>query len=546
MANYRDIKNKNVFGGTEGINIPVGTTLQRASVPTVGTLRFNSSEDAAEFYSQAGWASVSPPPSITNVSGVIFENVDSTLTISGSAFKSTSVVSVLGTATGNVARELTTTFVSSTQLTADTNAAAVNYSAGTYLIKVTNPSGDEATYDNNDSVDQTVQWSTSSGSLGTFNYPGQTTGISITLLATDDSGGTMSYSVVSGSLPSGLSLDSATGIISGNATNPTNTTTSPFTVRATNSVYNQTADRAFSITIAVPVEINTTSTTAQTFNVPAGVTSIQAHMWGAGGGGGGTGGPQKTGDGGDGNYIGAVLSVSEGDVIEYRAGSFGGYGYSGTTIASTNNTGGGRGGQGQDATSGGGGGSGGGFSYIKINNSYVLVAGGGGGGGGFDQNNSGGGDTAMAGGSGGWQSGGTAGAGRTTGSGSTGGTQNTGGSGGSGTSSSNAGSAGGALSGGSAGNCTQANGAGGGGGGGGWYGGGGGPGSQGGVADSGGGGGSGGSSYYNSNLASSVATVPTGYANDEATIRGAAGTGGTGGTNGNGTNGQNGRVYMLY
>lgn len=84
-------------------------------------------------------------------------------------------------------------------------------------------------------------WVTASGSLGS-PYTAQT--VSYTVVATNVS----SYSVVSGSLPTGLTLNTATGVISGTigATAVANYTTSTinFTIRATNGID---ADRAFSL-----------------------------------------------------------------------------------------------------------------------------------------------------------------------------------------------------------------------------------------------------------------------------------------------------------
>lgn len=59
---------------------------------------------------------------------------------------------------------------------------------------------------------------------------------------------TVTYSIISGTLPSGLSMNSA-GVISGTATVVATTTISSFTVRVTDDL-GATADRAFSITIA--------------------------------------------------------------------------------------------------------------------------------------------------------------------------------------------------------------------------------------------------------------------------------------------------------
>jgi hypothetical protein len=85
-------------------------------------------------------------------------------------------------------------------------------------------------------------WATTSGSLGT-DYTQRTSTFSPS--ATNAS----SYSLVSGSLPTGLSLNASTGVISGTASGVSDytSTTYNFTLRASN--LSGDSDRAFSIQI---------------------------------------------------------------------------------------------------------------------------------------------------------------------------------------------------------------------------------------------------------------------------------------------------------
>ena len=71
-----------------------------------------------------------------------------------------------------------------------------------------------------------------------------------TIAATGDS--TITYSIASGALPGGLSLNSSTGAITGTESGATAETTYNFTARATDAEA-QTADRAFSITVTVGI-----------------------------------------------------------------------------------------------------------------------------------------------------------------------------------------------------------------------------------------------------------------------------------------------------
>lgn len=93
------------------------------------------------------------------------------------------------------------------------------------------------------------EWDTDAGSLGTFTV---TVAISnITLQATDPEGASVSFTITSGSLPSGLSFtdnSDGTATISGTPSYVSSETTSNFTVTAEDEAGNQNG-RAFSITV---------------------------------------------------------------------------------------------------------------------------------------------------------------------------------------------------------------------------------------------------------------------------------------------------------
>ena len=85
--------------------------------------------------------------------------------------------------------------------------------------------------------------------------------MSFTIAATGDS--TLAYSVASGSMPGGASLNSSTGAITGTESGASADTTYSFTARVTDAE-SQTADRAFTITVSVGM-----NNSAQ-FNIAAG------------------------------------------------------------------------------------------------------------------------------------------------------------------------------------------------------------------------------------------------------------------------------------
>ena len=53
------------------------------------------------------------PPTVASFSGILNQNVNTTLTITGTGFKSGAVVAIEGASVSNSSRALTTTFVSS-------------------------------------------------------------------------------------------------------------------------------------------------------------------------------------------------------------------------------------------------------------------------------------------------------------------------------------------------------------------------------------------------------------------------------------------------
>ena len=291
--------------------MPPGTTAQRPAVPALGMMRFNTTLDVLEQFTLDGWQGIDAPPVVTNISGTILANENATITINGSNFKTGSFVTIEGAAVGGVPRALVTTFVSSSQLTAATAAGSVSYTTNsTFDVKVTNPSGLSAVRSSAGTTDSKPTWTTAAGSLGSISDLSR--GIkTFTVVASDADSNAITYSVVSGSLPSNMSINSSTGVISGTPSGVTSTTTSSFTLRATAN--GQTVDRAFSISVLAPGKTSFAHTgTNQTFSIPSGVDRIRVKLWGAAGGTyyDGTG---NNGQGGAGGYTETTFNVLSGE-----------------------------------------------------------------------------------------------------------------------------------------------------------------------------------------------------------------------------------------
>ena len=182
-------------------------------------------------------------PTITTSSAVIAPSSDVSFTLAGTNFQSVPIVELISS-TGAITRASAVTFNNATSLTVTTNLAA-----GNYFVRVENNDGGAVRSSTAIlAVSLAPNWSTSAGSLGTI-AAGATQ--SFTLLAyDDDSSAVTSYSLQSGSLPGGFTLDgdSSIGTISGTETGSTSTTTYSFTIRATDNE-GQTTDRAFTITV---------------------------------------------------------------------------------------------------------------------------------------------------------------------------------------------------------------------------------------------------------------------------------------------------------
>jgi len=236
--------------GTGAAILPSGTTGQRPGSAAEGMIRYNTTLGIYEQYTAAGWVGIAAPPivSSTDVNNVDESATTQTIVISGSNFDSTATA-VLVTSSGTIKTPTTSTRNSATQIT-------ITYSGADLLIssvpepldvKVTNGSGLFASLVGAINIDATPAWSSpSAGSIATI-YEG-TAMSAVTLSATDSEGSSVSYSVTSGALPTGVTISTNTisGTSSAGGTYASAGTTFNFTVSASDGTGN-TTPRAFSI-----------------------------------------------------------------------------------------------------------------------------------------------------------------------------------------------------------------------------------------------------------------------------------------------------------
>ena len=305
-------------------DLPTGTTAQRPT-PTGGMIRFNSTLNLAEYYDGSLWKAIDSPPTVSSISPETFSASGTTITITGQNFQSGVNVKLIDT-DGTELTPDSVTLVSSSSITFDTTQAMVDNEKDKFDVRVTNTSGLSGTLDNILEIsDGTFSFTSSatsnlydSGRSSGFDAGGSLSG------GGGESDVTISYAVTSGSLPSGGSISSSTGSITGISAVGSDTV-SNFTVTATvadaSEGTSDTYTRAFALTVKAPVISSYTSTGSGTFSVPSGITAVDVLVV-AGGGGGGT---DNAGGGGAGGLIyRPAFPVTPGGSVSYSVGAGGG------------------------------------------------------------------------------------------------------------------------------------------------------------------------------------------------------------------------------
>ena len=185
------------------------------------------------------WADTTIAPTLTSI------DYPGTATAADTAGGESIIINGTGFQTGITCTiggtSATTAFNSATQITITSPAKA----AGQYTVAVTNTDGGSGSSANFIQYSGVPVWSTNSGSLGSVSEGGTA---SFQVTATEGSD-TIEYAVTTGSLPSGLSLATATGAITGTAPAVSANTTTTFGITATDDENQTSSERTFSITV---------------------------------------------------------------------------------------------------------------------------------------------------------------------------------------------------------------------------------------------------------------------------------------------------------
>lgn len=324
-------------------------------------------------------------PYITSISDADLANIDDTTIITGGNFATDVVVTFTGTDT-IIRNAKSVVRTSSTQLIVTRPDEMLEDNAP-YTITVSNPGIPQSvhkTFTASVTAGTDPIWVTSAGSIGNFLSDKS---MSVQLSANDSESG-LSYTLSSGLLPNGLSINTQTGELSGA---PTTSGTFNFEVSAEDSGGNI-STREFSITISQRVLATGglvedvdgyryhTFTSSGTLEITdGGEGSFVEYLLVAGGGGGATDYEVGGGGGGGGLVSGILNNVNVSDTYPILIGAGGSRG---SGIDETNTGGGSNGTNGENTTAFGLTAIGGGAGATRGNNGLSGGSGGGAGDGG--------------------------------------------------------------------------------------------------------------------------------------------------------------------
>ena len=295
-------------------DLPTGTTAQRPT-PTAGMIRFNSTNNLAEYYDGTTWKVIDAPPVVSSISPTTETDANANITITGSGFASGATVKFVGD-DGTIYNSPSVTVNSPTEVVATTPSTALSVANEPYDVVVTNSSGLAGTLA--DALD--------AGGVPTFNTTAGTYNIFDSLRATysfdagavDPDSDTITYSVSVGSLPTGASLDTSTGAITGFSAVGSDTS-STFTISAATA--SDTSTRQFTLNVKAPIITSYTSTGAFTYSVPSGLTAVDVLV--VAGGGGASDGNARAGGGAGGLIYRPQFPVTPGGSVPGSIGAGG-------------------------------------------------------------------------------------------------------------------------------------------------------------------------------------------------------------------------------
>jgi len=224
-------------GQTNAILVPKGTTAQRPSSPVTGMIRYNTQLEQYELYnSVTGWVNIGDqPPEIigispTHISTTEVANTQS-ITITGNSFDSGTYVRLVpGNGNADIV-PVNTTLVNSSELSITVNTSDLNSAEEPYDVRVVKASGLSTIAQDILYVDNKPVWSITPNETIKTVHAIFRSAVNIQLpTAVDPDGDVVTYTATN--LPSGLTANSTTGLISGSLADVSSDTTYSPTVKA--------------------------------------------------------------------------------------------------------------------------------------------------------------------------------------------------------------------------------------------------------------------------------------------------------------------------
>ena len=339
MADLRDFTGKNrKFTGTDSIKVPTGTTAQR--VNGTGKIRFNTTNNLMEYYTDSEWKSIDSPPVVNTIAvdgaaaaaqGAIDPNVsgNTSIAINGALFDTSAATVLLVAASGSNITPLSTTINNASLITITAARSSFVNANEPYSVRVTNPSGLSATLAAAivaDTIPTFINAADTTFGIFDSNRSGITITAAQLVGATDAESDALTYAVSSGALPSGLTMATGTGVITGSVSAVGSNTISTFEVTVTQGGGGASVTRQFKIQVNAP--ITTSFTSSGTLTVPNGLSAVDVLLVA---GGGGSAASHDGGGGGGGLIYRPGFTIAPGTPVSVTVGNGGIGGPQGST-----------------------------------------------------------------------------------------------------------------------------------------------------------------------------------------------------------------------
>ena len=223
------------------LKLPVGTTAERPGLPASGYIRFNTTNSSLEGFDGTVWKDIPAAP--PGLDGLAYPGSKTaadtaggeTITLTGTNFKANFTVTVGGTSVPS------SNLISNTSATFVTPAKA----GGDYDVVFTNANGEIAQIVNGITYSGLPAFTSPAASPTVMGTAQQGDAITpVTIAATDGAEQVDNFTVTTGSLPSGLTLNQSTGVLSGTLSLTATVGNTDFTVTATDDE-GQTSTRQF-------------------------------------------------------------------------------------------------------------------------------------------------------------------------------------------------------------------------------------------------------------------------------------------------------------